>query len=93
MLPALREVFLEGLEPSGSLWEGIQLFVTARQRSNHPVAIDVQSWGDIYNTESDDYTSEDGSSIEDEDEDGSGPDDDELHRKGNSPGGPALMNN
>lgn len=90
VLPALREVFLERLEPSGSLWEGIQQFVTARQHSDHPVAIDIQSWGDIYNIESDGYASEDGSSIEDEDVDGSEPDDDEPYH--NSPGESALNN-
>ena len=89
----MREVFLERLEPSGSLWEGIQQFVTARQHSNHPVAINIQTWGDISTTDSDDDASEDGGSIEDEDEDGSGPDDDEPHRKGNSPGGSTLTDN
>jgi len=90
VLPALRELFLERLEQSRSLWEAIQLFVTARQRSDHPVAIDIQSWGDIFTTDSDDDSSEDGSSSEDEDEDHGGPNDDEP--QGNPPGGSTLTN-
>ena len=42
VLPALHSLFLEGLEPSGPVPEGIKLFVAARQLSDHPV--DVQSW-------------------------------------------------
>jgi hypothetical protein len=41
-LPALHSLFLEGLEPSGPVPEGIQSFVAARQLSGHHVA--VQSW-------------------------------------------------
>ena len=40
VLPALCDLFLGGLEPSGSLWEAIQPFVTTRQLSDHPVAIE-----------------------------------------------------
>ena len=58
IFPALSDLHLEGLEPSGSLWEAIQLFITARQLSDHPVAIEI---GELQ--------SEDGSSSEDEDED------------------------
>ena len=42
VLPALHGLFLEGLEPSGPVPEGIQSFVAARQLSDHHVA--VQSW-------------------------------------------------
>ena len=42
VLPALHSLFLEGLEPSGPVPEGIQSFVAARQLSDHHVA--VQSW-------------------------------------------------
>jgi hypothetical protein len=42
VLPALRSLFLEGLEPSGPVPEGIQSFVAARQLSDHHV--DVRSW-------------------------------------------------
>jgi len=89
VLPALRELFLEGLEPSGSLWEAIQLFVTARQHSDHPVAIDIRSWGDISTTDEDDDSSEDGSSSEDEDEDRGESNDDES--QGNPPGGSTFQ--
>jgi len=41
VLPALSDLRLEGLKPSGSLWEGIQPFITARQLSDHPVAIEI----------------------------------------------------
>jgi len=42
VLPALHSLFLEGLEPSGPVPEGIQSFVAARQLSDHHVA--VQRW-------------------------------------------------
>jgi hypothetical protein len=42
VLPALHSLFLEGLEPSGPVPEGIKSFVAARQLSDHHVA--VQSW-------------------------------------------------
>jgi hypothetical protein len=41
-MPALHSLFLERLEPSGPVPEGIQSFVTARQLSDHHVA--VQRW-------------------------------------------------
>ena len=41
VLPALCDLRLDGLEPSGSLWEAIQPFVTARQLSDHPVAMEI----------------------------------------------------
>jgi F-box-like len=42
VLPALHSLFLEGLEESGPLQEGIRSFVASRQQSDHPVV--VQSW-------------------------------------------------
>ncbi|KAH9966442.1 hypothetical protein BC827DRAFT_1373773 [Russula dissimulans] len=44
VLPPLRNLLVEGegLEPSGSLWEAMQPFVTARQLSDHPVAIEFK---------------------------------------------------
>jgi hypothetical protein len=39
VLPALHRLFLEGLEPSGPVPEGIQSFVAARQLSDHHVAV------------------------------------------------------
>jgi len=42
VLPALRELFLERLKPSGWLWEAVQLFVATRQLSNRPIT--VQNW-------------------------------------------------
>jgi hypothetical protein len=44
VLPALHSLFLEGLEPSGPVPDGIQSFVAARQLSGHHVA--VQRWDD-----------------------------------------------
>jgi hypothetical protein len=38
-LPALRNIFLEGLQPSGRVHEGIGKFVAARQLSGHPIAV------------------------------------------------------
>jgi len=40
VLPALSNLHLEGFEPSGSLREAIPPFITARQLSDHPVAIE-----------------------------------------------------
>jgi hypothetical protein len=42
VLPALHSLYLEGLEPSGPLREGIKSFVASRQQCDHPVV--VQSW-------------------------------------------------
>jgi hypothetical protein len=39
VLPALRNIFLEGLQPSGRVHEGIGEFVAARQLSGHPIAV------------------------------------------------------
>jgi len=39
VLPALENIFLEGLQPSGPLHEGIETFVTARRLTSHPVAV------------------------------------------------------
>jgi hypothetical protein len=40
VLPVLHSVFLEGLNPSGPVPEGIKSFVAARRLSDHPVAIE-----------------------------------------------------
>jgi hypothetical protein len=42
VLPALRTLSLEGLEPSGPVHEAIKSFAIARQPSHHPVVI--QQW-------------------------------------------------
>jgi hypothetical protein len=39
VLPALRELFLEGLQPSDPTPEGIELFDAARELSGHPIMI------------------------------------------------------
>ena len=44
VLPALENIFLEGLESSGPVHEGIGQFVAARQSTGHPIAI--SSWTD-----------------------------------------------
>ena len=46
VLPALKNVFLEGFHPSEPVNEGIARFVSARQLANHPVAISV--WDRFY---------------------------------------------
>ena len=43
VLPILENIFLEGLEPSGPVQEGIGQFVAARQVSSHPVTISRRS--------------------------------------------------
>jgi hypothetical protein len=42
VLPILQNIFLEGLQPSGPVQEGIGQFVAARQLSGHPITI--SSW-------------------------------------------------
>ena len=42
VLPALQNIFLRGLEPSGPVQEGIGKFVAARQVTSRPIA--VSSW-------------------------------------------------
>ena len=39
VLPRLQNIFVEGLKPSGPFQEDIGWFVTARQLSDHPIAI------------------------------------------------------
>jgi hypothetical protein len=39
VLPALENIFLEGIQPSRPLQEGIEKFVAARQLTSHPVAV------------------------------------------------------
>jgi hypothetical protein len=39
VLPALQNLFLEELQPSGRVHEGIGQFVAARQLSGHPIAV------------------------------------------------------
>ena len=39
VLPTLENIFLEGLQPSGPLHEGIEMFVAARRLIHHPVAV------------------------------------------------------
>ena len=41
VLPSLQNVLLEGFEPSKPVQEGIAQFISARQLTNHPVAISV----------------------------------------------------
>jgi hypothetical protein len=41
VLPALQNVLLEGFQPSEPIQEGIAQFISARQLTNHPVAISV----------------------------------------------------
>jgi len=44
ILPTLQNIFVEGLEPSGLVQEGIRQFVAARQVAGHPIA--VSRWTD-----------------------------------------------
>ena len=41
VLPTLQNIFLEGLQPSGPVQEGIGKFVAARQLSGHPLTISL----------------------------------------------------
>ena len=46
-LPALQNIFLERLQPSGPVQEGIGQFVAARQDAGHPIAVTdwARRWG------------------------------------------------
>jgi hypothetical protein len=39
VLPSLQNIFLQGLQPSGLVQEGIGKFVAARQDTSHPIAV------------------------------------------------------
>jgi hypothetical protein len=41
VLSTLKNIYVEGFQPSGPVQEGIAQFVSARQLTNHPVAISV----------------------------------------------------
>jgi hypothetical protein len=41
VLPTLQNIFLEGLQPSGPVQEGIVTFVSARQLSGHPITVSL----------------------------------------------------
>ena len=41
VMPALQNIFLEGLQPSGPVQEGIVKFVAARQLSGHPITVSI----------------------------------------------------
>jgi len=41
VLPALQNVLLEGFKPSEPVEEGIAQFVSARQLTNHPIAVSL----------------------------------------------------
>jgi hypothetical protein len=45
VLPALQNIFLEELQPSGTVHDGIQQFVAMRQVTSHPIA--VSRWDDL----------------------------------------------
>ena len=44
VLPALQNIFLKGLEPSGPVQEGIRQFVASRQVTSRPIAVSI--WDD-----------------------------------------------
>jgi hypothetical protein len=39
VLPAVQNIFLEGMQPSGTVQEGIQKFVATRQVTSHPITV------------------------------------------------------
>jgi len=40
MLPSLRDIFVEGFQPTGPVHEAIGQFIAARQLSDHPLTVD-----------------------------------------------------
>ena len=61
VFPSLENIFVEGLELSGSFQENIGQFVAARQLSDHPIAI--SDWNKVFE-DIDDFDGSDGSSTE-----------------------------
>ena len=55
VLPMLENIFLEGLQPSGPLHEGIETFVAARRLTGRPVAVSHWEIKDSERTSSDIY--------------------------------------
>lgn len=56
-LPALQNIFVEGLQPSGPVQEGIGEFVAARQVASHPIA--VTNWERGWEEDEDDDDDDD----------------------------------
>jgi hypothetical protein len=44
VLPTLQNIFLQGLEPSGPIQEGIGKFVAMRQTTKHPIVVSRWHW-------------------------------------------------
>jgi hypothetical protein len=44
VLPTLQNIFLQGLEPSGPIQEGIGKFVAMRQITKHPIVVSRWQW-------------------------------------------------
>jgi hypothetical protein len=45
VLTTLQNIFLEGFQPSESVEEGIERFISARQLTNHPITISIWDRG------------------------------------------------
>ena len=60
-LPALQNIFVEGLQPSGPVQEGIGEFVAARQVASHPIAVTnwERGWEDEDEDDDDDEKDDD----------------------------------
>ena len=65
VLPALQNISLKGLQPSGPVQEGIGQFVASRQVTSRPIA--VYRW-DNSESEQDNWDSEQGDSDSEQDE-------------------------
>jgi hypothetical protein len=65
VLPALHNISLKGLQPSGHVQEGIGQFVASRQVTSRPIA--VSRWDDS-ESEQDNWDSEQGDSDSEQDE-------------------------
>lgn len=72
VMPVLQKIFLEGLESSGIIHEGIGQFIAARQVTSHPVT--VTCWeeqnGERQDREDDEGEGDDEDEDEDEDKEG-----------------------
>jgi hypothetical protein len=54
VLPTLQNIFLEGFQSSGLIYEGIGQFVAARQVTSHPVTVSCWKMYDDNNEEEED---------------------------------------
>jgi hypothetical protein len=72
VLPSLKNIFLERLEPSGPVQEGIEHYIAVRQATGHAITItcwERQEQIEDYNENDDDDLDDDDDDLDDNDDD------------------------